>query len=212
MRTESHYSCHYHIDIGREKQLVKVKNSACWYSLMYPTIVNYTDGTINKYNCLIHYTYKGPSIKQIYISDFRTNINSLAATKAMVDIINMITPCKIVTKFKETYIRYDLISESKYYNNLVLLNFLRMIWYKPCVFNHKQFFIDLRAKDRIITDPLYFLMELVNKNIVMPIDTTYNSWGNHSLVICDIIPKNVDSLLKFRGTSMNKFLTDNKYG
>jgi len=203
MRDYSSYQCYYYIKINNNLQ--QIANIACWAGLMYPKSYYYHSGKLDKYNNLKRELYN-KSVDYIYIDNFRTRFNSLANTKALVNIINQITPCKLVTKNKKSYIKYKLINEGHYYSNLVLLNFIRMSWYKPDSFEYKQFFKDIRKKNVIISDPLYFLMECVKNNVISQHNNRYPSYLNHSLVTPTIIPKNVDKLFKYNEISMQKFL------
>lgn len=205
MREYNTYDCYYYIDIGN-KELVRIRNTACWAGINGVNKYYYTSNTEkDKWGSPETKLYNKP-IEHLYVSAFRSTKNSLANTKALVNLINNITECKIVTIKKQKYIKYKLINKGHYYSNLLLLNFLRMVWYEPNYFNYKQFFKDIRKKDVKINDSLYFLMDMTRIN-VLPRTRDYGSYLNHSLITPDIVPKNSKLLFEYKGDRMDDFLT-----
>lgn len=88
-------------------------------------------------------------IKEIFIKNF-TCLKTQRNQSLLVKIINQITPCKVVTINKEKYIKYKLL---KYYNNnLVLLNFIRNLWYSPRIGLSSYFFKVLRKLHKYFPD------------------------------------------------------------
>ena len=204
MREYSEYSCQYYIDIG-DKRLVMINNTACWAGLQSKNKYYYNSDTEkDQWGDYKRLSFNKP-IDYIYIGHFRSTINSLANTKALVKLINEITECKIVTVKKEVYIKYKLINEGHYYSNLLLLNFIRMTWYKPHLFNYEQFFKDIRKKDAIIEDALYFLMDMTRINVETD-PRGYGNYLNHSLIMLNIVPKTTKLLFEYKGDSMSEFL------
>jgi len=204
MREHSDYHCYYFIDIGK-KDLVQISNTACWAGIRDPKDYYYYSNTkIDHWGSRERVHYK-ESIPYIYIDFFRTKHNSLINTKVLLKFINEITECKIVTINKKSYIKYKLINDNHYYSNLVLLNFIRMIWYKPPLFNHEQFFKDIRKKDITIEDALYFLMDMTKINVLPP-GRGYANYLDHSLITPGIIPKHSKLLFEYRGERMDQFL------
>lgn len=204
MREYSEYRCYYSINIGK-KNLVQISNNSCWAGLQCPKdYYYYSNDKMDKFGSRERVHYK-ESITYIYIEYFRTKYNSLANTKALLEFIDEITECRIVTVNKKSYIKYKLINDAHYYSNLVLLNFIRMIWYKPDFFNHEQFFKDIRKKDVKIDDSLYFLMDMTRINVLPPTGQ-YGNYLNHSLITPDIVPKDSKLLFEYKGDRMDHFL------
>lgn len=85
-----------------------------------------------------------------------SEIIDLKHVNKIIELINKITICELT---KENKIYYKIIDFEKpyYYNkNLVLLNFLRLIWYNPYEFmyNDEEFFNNLYIEHE---DPMYIL-------------------------------------------------------
>lgn len=172
------YSCYiYHLQ--KNGKLIKNSNDSCWAGL-------------NKR------IYLG---KDIYIDKYIEPEITDIQRKRIIYLINKITPCKFTTIKNTKYIQYKLLKN--HYSNLLLLNFIRILWYENKSFNNTQFFIDIcKPKSRNL-DYLEFMMSCIKNNVL-----TNDSWGcgNHSFVYLNIIPKNKELLLKYTGNSMQTFL------
>ncbi len=92
-------------------------NQACWAGI----------GSFYKYFGLIHKTNEENTI---YINNFR-----LKETKKYIPLlikyINKITPCSLETINNVEYIKFQLLGT--YDQSLILLNFIRNLWYSPDV-------------------------------------------------------------------------------
>lgn len=196
------YECFYKVLKKQKKKEVDVSygyNTACWAGIK---------NIIGKYDSIYIERFREPETEK-YI-------------KLLLNIINKITPCKIVKINKVEYIKYTLISG--YDNNLILLNFIRNLWNCPLQYayvsgyNGKNmlkdytlvFFETLSKIEE--KDPLKMLIE-ANIEACKPL--VYN----HDLIVgpghSNAFPsrflkiKNVDELLKYEGTSVKSFLTEN---
>lgn len=171
------YDCHvYHL---KNKTLVQNSNNACWAGLKNP---KYFD-------------------TNVYIDKFIEPEITDKQRKRIVYLINKITSCKFVTIKKVKYIEYKLLSN--HYSNLLLLNFIRILWYSNGSFDNKQFFIDICKPKPKKLDYLEFMMTCIKNNV-----NKGNGWyyGDHSFVYLNIIPKTKEMLYKYTGNSMYNFL------
>lgn len=172
-----YYDCYiYHL---KNKKLVQNSNQACWAGL-------------NKSN------YLG---KDIYIDKYIEPEITDKQRKRIVYLLNKITPCKFTTIKKVKYIQFKLLKN--HYSNLLLLNFIRILWYHNHCFNNEQFFIDICKPEPRNLDYLEFMMTCIKNNV-----SESDSWhyGNHSFVYKNIIPKTKEMLLKYTGNRMQTFL------
>ena len=171
------YECYvYHL---QDKKLIPNSSTACWAGVKYDK-------------------YLG---KDIYIDKYIEPEITDIQRKRIVYLVNKITPCKFVTIDDKIYIRFKLLNN--HYSNLLLLNFIRILWYKNQSFNNEQFFIDIcKPKSRNL-DYLEFMMTCIKNNVT---DTESWYYGDHSFVYKDIIPKTREMLLKYTGNSMQAFL------
>ena len=171
------YECYiYHL---KNKKLVQNGNNACWAGLNKTQYLN----------------------KNIYIDKYIELEITDKQRNRIVYLINKITPCKFVTIKKVKYIQFKLLNN--HYSNLLLLNFIRILWYKNKSFNNEQFFIDIcKPKPRNL-DYLEFMMTCIKNNV-----NTGPGWyyGDHSFVYLNIIPKTKEMLYKHTGNSMETFL------
>jgi hypothetical protein len=171
------YDCHkYHLI---NKELVKNSNTACWAGL-------------NKSE------YLG---KDIYIDKYIEPEITDKQRKRIIYLLNKITPCKFKTIKNVKYIQFKLLKY--HYSNLLLLNFIRILWYKNKIFNNEQFFIDICKPKTKGLDYLEFMMTCIKNNV-----ESNDSWnhGDHSFVYANIIPKTKEILLEYTGSSMQNFL------
>lgn len=166
----------YHLE---NNKLVQNSNNACWAGL-------------NKSK------YLG---ENIYIDKYIEPEITDNQRKRIVYLINKITPCKFTKIDSKIYIQYKLLNN--HYSNLLLLNFIRILWYKNGSFNNEQFFIDICKPKTRNLDYLEFMINCIKNNV-----ETSSSWyyGDHSFVYLNIIPKTKEMLYKYTGNSMETFL------
>jgi len=170
------YCCYiYHLE---DKRLIENLNIACWAGL-----------NKNKY----YNTY-------VYIDNYIESEITDNQRKRIVYLINKITPCKFKTINGKVYISYKLLNN--HYSNLLLLNFIRILWYKNGSFNNKQFFIDICKRRSRNLDYLEFMMICIKNNV----NKSPYGYGDHSFVYPNIIPKTKEMLLKYTTESMQTFL------
>ena len=171
------YECFkYHLI---NKELVKNSNTACWAGL-------------NKSE------YLG---KDIYIDKYIEPEITDKQRRRIVYLLNKITLCKFTTIENVKYIQFKLLNN--HYSNLLLLNFIRILWYKNQSFNNDQFFIDICKPKTKSLDYLEFMMTCIKNNVYSGGNWYY---GDHSFVYLGIIPKTKERLLKYTGDSMQTFL------
>ena len=179
------YSCFiYHLKNGK---LIINPNTACWAGL----------NNIMLNNLIIDVKTKSYIFIDKYIEPEITD----KQRKRIVYLLNKITPCKFTTIKKVRCIQFKLLKN--HYSNLLLLNFIRILWYHNHCFNNEQFFIDIcKPKPRNL-DYLEFMMTCIKNNV-----SESDSWhyGNHSFVYKNIIPKTKEMLLKYTGNIMQTFL------
>ena len=173
------YECYkYHLI---NKELFINSNTACWAGL-------------NKSE------YLG---KDIYIYQYIEPEITDKQRRRIVYLLNKITLCKFTTIENVKYIQFKLLNN--HYSNLLLLNFIRILWYKNQSFNNDQFFIDICKPKTKGLDYLEFMMTCIKNNVN---NAPKKSWyyGDHSFVYLGIIPKTKEMLLKYTGDSMQTFL------
>lgn len=184
------YKCYiYHL---QDKKLVQNSNDACWAGLNRET---FTD---RKYdNIILDIETKDTIFIDQYIQPEITDDQR----KRIVYLINKITPCKFEKIDNKIYIKYKLLKN--HYSNLLLFNFIRILWYTNLSFNNEQFFIDISKPKPRNLDYLEFMMICIKNNV-----ESNNSWnyGDHSFVYANIIPKTKEILLEYTGSSMQNFL------
>ena len=184
------YECYiYHL---QNKKLVKNSNHACWAGL------NRAIFSDDKGDYII---LDAKTKDYIYIDKYIEPEITDKQRKKIIYLINKITPCKFVTIDNKVYIKYKLLKN--HYSNLLLLNFIRILWYKNGSFNNEQFFIDICKPKTRGLDYLEFMMTCIKNNV-----ESNDSWnyGDHSFVYKNIIPKTKEMLLKYTGKSMQTFL------
>ncbi len=184
------YDCYiYHL---QNNKLVQNNNTACWAGL---------NGSQYKNKDYKNIILDIKTEDYIYIDKYIESEITDKQRKRIVYLINKITPCKFTTVKGKIYIQYKLLNN--HYSNLLLLNFIRILWYKNETFNNEQFFIDIcKPKPRNL-DYLEFMMTCIKNNV-----NNNGSWhyGSHSFVYQDIIPKTKEMLLKYTTKSMQTFL------
>lgn len=178
------YDCYvFHL---KNKKLTLNPNNACWAGVQNSRI-SYIEVDIETKD----YIYIDKYIEQ-EITDIQR--------KRIVYLVNKITDCKFVTIDNKVYIEYKLLNNHS--SNLLLFNFIRILWYKNESFNNKQFFIDIcKPKPRNL-DYLEFMMTCIKNNV----GGSSFGYGNHSFVYNNIIPKTKEMLLKYTGNTMQTFL------
>ena len=184
------YSCYiYHL---QDKKLIRNSNNACWAGLNRKI---YTD--INYKNIILDTETKDTIFIDQYIQPEITDDQR----KRIITLINKITPCKFTTIEKVKYIQYKLLKN--HHSNLLLLNFIRILWYLNKSFDNEQFFIDICKPKTKGLDYLEFMMTCIKNNV-----ESNDSWnyGDHSFVYKNIIPKTKEMLLKYTGNRMQTFL------
>lgn len=186
------YGCYiYHLE---NNKLVQNNNQACWAGLNKSNF-KFTNRDGN------YITLDNETKDYIYIDKYIEPEITDKQRKRIVYLINKITPCKFITIKKVKYIQFKLLKN--HYSNLLLLNFIRILWYKNGSFNNEQFFTDIcKPKPRNL-DYLEFMMTCIKDNVN---NGDSWSWGNHSFVYKNIIPKTKEMLLKYTGNIMQTFL------
>lgn len=184
------YDCYiYHL---QDKKLVQNSNQACWAGLRNGRFRNYETREI--------IVLDNRTKDYIYIDKYIQSEITTQQRSRIVYLINKITPCKFIMIGDKTYIRYKLLEN--HYSNLLLLNFIRILWYRNGSFDNEQFFIDICKPKTKGLDYLEFMMQCIKNNV------SSNSWhyGNHSFVYPDIVPKTKEVLYEYTGKSMQYFL------
>lgn len=186
------YECHYFF-MSNNGELYKASNHACWGGMKgkayLPDIVPLQYAPENDY-----------STEYIYVDQYIQNEVSDKDRKRLVYLINFITPCKFVTIKKKKYIKIKLVDG--YDKNLVILNFIRGLWYLPTNFDMEQFYKDIHKRRSKGKDALEFLLECLRDNVKL--DGTY--YGDHSSIYKYIKPKTIEKLFNFKGHSVKDFL------
>jgi hypothetical protein len=187
------YGCFYY-KMSPDNKLKQNPNAACWAGLRGAHGKDFLFKNVNK-------EYKGI----IFIKEFRCKDVDESIVNRMIYLINKITPCKLVKIEEKEFIRIKVFE--RYSQNLVILNFIRMLWYKNGGFNHEKFFEDI-FEDIRYRDPLLFLMECVKKNVQ---EKRYYDYGNHSLIYAGIIPKSKKYLKDYKRSEMEDFMTSARW-
>jgi len=183
------YECYvFHL---QNNNLIQNNNQACWNGL---NKTNYHDKDCK----VIALDLKTKDY--IYIDQYIEPEITDKQRKRIVYLINKITNCKFVLIDNKIYIRYKLLKN--HYSNLLLLNFIRILWYKNRSFNNDQFFIDICKHKPRNLDYLEFMMTCIRNNVG---GSSYG-YGDHSFVYKNIIPKTKEMLLKYTGNQMSIFL------
>lgn len=143
------YSCTFSI-IGK-----KPTTTACWGNLNYGT------------------TYVKDAV---IIIDKYVKEDTKAYINTIVGIINEIQPCKLITQDGVEYISYKLIG--RYNNDILLLNFIRNLWYDHCPGYSLAFF---KALEELKKDKKLTAMEkLTTANVAAVKACGQKGYGHHS--------------------------------
>lgn len=177
---------------------------------------------MNNYSCTYYLNLSLPLIKQpvycwaplksaiapqIYIDP----INKLTSShKKMIKLINKITPCKIV-KTEIDYLPYVIKytfykTTCRYHANLLLLNFIRNIWWQQSGVNNELFFKYIEEHYNDDEDPLKILTMANNESY-----TTKNIFNDHSNCFANSKIKTVDDFKTYFSKSYSHQLVLNKF-
>lgn len=173
---------------------------------------------MRSYQCHIHYYQKGKFKKEsntacfagvnglltkaddkyIYIDKFKEKGTQCHITR-LIELINQITPCELIEIEKKQYIKVKLLQT--YDQSLIVLNFIRNLWYAQPFYRKHMFFKNLYDSEH--TDPLEILTA-ANKSACKRI-----IFGDHSNARAqhDLKVKTKDQLLAWKGMSTHHFLT-----
>lgn len=199
------FSCNYFYKNKKTKKYFANGNNLCWAGLSYTLEKLYfssKNGFIynKKRNNLIFATFNEEDFdfKNIYIllpkAHAFNDLNELLYNKyitRIVNLINKITPCKKVIINNKLHIKYKLLD--KYSQNLVLLNVIRMLWYKPGNINIDNFIQNILKPKEKNKDVLYFIFEKINNNIEENHNNGQYQYGNHSCIYKNIKLKQVNN-------------------
>jgi hypothetical protein len=198
------FDCHWYY-IDENEKLKKSESTACWAGLNRgrPLQLHSYDGN-KRVEIIIHKNYENV----IFIDNFVDADISDTVRKRIVYLINKITPCSFVNIENKLLIKYNLLNN--HYSDLFLLNLIRTMWYISKNFNLVQFHIDIQKKKPNNKDYLEFIMETISKNIIERNANNQYGYGDHSFVYEKIIPKKKDTLISYKGKSMQAFLQQKK--
>lgn len=215
------FSCNYFYKNKKTKKYFANGNNSCWAGLNYSLERVYLLGNNNiDYIYNIKRKIEGSSsfneedfdFENIYIllpkQHTYDNLNKLLYNKyitRIVNLINKITPCKKVIINDKLHIKYKLLN--MYSQNLVLLNIIRMLWYKPFNINIDNFIQNILKPKEKNKDVLYFMFETINNTIEENPNRGQYKYGDHSCIYKNIKLKTSKQLLDYEGTSMEMFLT-----
>lgn len=188
------FRCNYYHKI--QNKLVKNNNQVCWAGLK-----NYDFLTPESEKAWRNQIFKLE--EEIIYIDFSEKLKFV--TKKNIDllikIINNITPCCLVQIDNKEYISFNLLKT--YDQNLILLNFIRNIWYSPFTSYSEVFFEELK-KSRL-KDPL---SKLTKANILACEKNPYPRSMGHSNVhdSDDLVICKTKDLLAYEGILTYNFL------
>jgi len=174
------YTCDYSL-LKKDNTIVKSNHNACWSNLN--RILNNKD------------------TDYILIENFEVE-ETKKYIPILINNINKITECQLVTLNNIQYIKYKLLST--YDQNLILLNFIRNLWYSKVSYKHDHigFFEELkksRYKDA--------LMRLTKANIKACMNYPAYQDHNNCTLGNKLKLKTTKQLLEYDGTSVISFLT-----
>lgn len=187
------FQCYYY-KLDQKGNLVRNTNISCWYGLKNES---YYDSNNN------YAQIDSKNQHFIFIKDFKEPEVSDESINRIIQLINNITTCEIVTIDNIKYIKYKLLGT--YAQNLLLLNFIRMLWYKPSTFNHENFIKSSIFNSARGIDSLKFLLKCVKNNVIN--SKHYMGYGAHSCIYKDIKLKTKKDLLAYKGDTIEAFLT-----
>ena len=195
------FQCYYY-KLDDKYILRQNSNTSCWAGLKNaPSTYTYYEGEGNNIKSITPIF----TDNYIYIDKYKQDRVSEKSVKRIVELINKITDCSIVKINEIDYIKYDCLPN--HYQNLTLLNIIRMLWYAPHNFNNRTFLQKSIFEDDSTEDPLSFLLRIIDLNIDKT--QTYIGYGDHSCIYKNIIiTRTKEDLLNYKGTSMQYFLTN----
>lgn len=188
---DNNYKCDYLIKNEKNELIKHGGSNACWSSL----------------NTMSYYSVK-PIDGHIYIHSYNRNKNiySLNNLKSVIKLINKITHCELVREIfdgkKQSFIKYKLLKT--YDQNLILLNFIRNLWWEQKHYDCKKFFEYLKNNINEDKDPLEILLEAnrdASPSINVLKDHSNSINKNHAVI------KTSKELLKYKGSTTIGFLT-----
>jgi len=137
--------------------------------------------------------------KFIYLSDYNQP-ETLEYQNLIVSVINEITPCKLVNIDNVWYIKFKLLGT--YDQSLILLSFIRNLWYEPKAGYSKKFFESLKVATQ--EDPLERLT-WANKEACDDAGYGYGHSNVHKKSSLKV--KKSKQLLEYKGLCTRTFLT-----
>lgn len=192
-------------------KLIKSTATACWSMLAYPQYFHADFAKNANYSKPVQW----PLGRDIYIAEF-DEPKTQKYQQTLFSIINEITPCKVVEmpqdhgeilKRDTRFIEFRMLET--YDQNLIVLNFIRNLWYNPVPQAKEnytiRFFEFLEGAARTNSDPLMKLT-WANKSAIELIACPYGSPG-HSNVHAGIKLKTTEQLKAYKGVSTREFLT-----
>ena len=184
--------------------LYKIGNTACFAAINRILIdngarlqVSYQDKVLYLSDVKNH----GADISNYYINIQKRPILDDKYVTRIVNLVNKITPCKVVSINNVRFIKLKLLDT--YAKNLVVCNILRMLWYIPLNIKFEEYYVDIMKKRSKDVDPLSFILKAVIDNYDKK--STYGD-GDHSLVYYNNKIKTIDQLHAYRGDTMHGFL------
>lgn len=136
----------------------------------------------------------------IYIDEFR-DTKTEKYIEVLINLINDITECKLVKIDNKEYIKFKFLHS--YDSTLILLNFIRNLWYEP-VKGYTELFFDslLRCEYKDSLEKLTYANREACK-----LATNYSAGHSNVQVQSSLKVKSTKDLLKYQGTSTQTFLT-----
>ena len=184
------FNCH--ISMYIDGKLVKSKDNLCW------RIINDEAGFTGKFTGKYGYCLG----KYIYISQY-DQPETRSYQNLLIGVINEITPCEKIMINKTDYIKIKLLE--RYDNSLILLNFIRNLWFDPIPGYCNKFFENLSKTD--LFDPM---LKLTWANKEACANKKYSPGHSNYHHKNDLIMRSVKDLMEYTGSSTREFLTGKK--
>jgi len=189
------YKCYFYYRSKNNLILYPSNNEACWAG-----ISGRTADSPCKSKSISKNLY---DTNYIYIKDYIQPEVSEIDRNRVIYLINKIVECSYIVIDDVKYIKVKLLDN--YDSNLIVLNMIRMFWYKVGNFNINQYYKDIHKRRKKNEDSLSFLLQCIKDNVTEKVN--YESYGDHSIIHQDIKIKTTQDLLNYKGTSTMKFLT-----
>lgn len=156
--------------------------------------------------------------REIYISNFTYDVTK-KYVKTLVDIINKITPCKLVIQNDVQCIKFKLLKN--YDSSLLLLSFIRTLWYNPLPIQYlekkdtdedkliyiKTFFNLLKELQNKIDDSMELLLTAHKKALEsIKIPNDYSDVHSNIYASEKIQIKSTKDLLDYEGATTKGFI------